>query len=402
MQALHIPASAQRRYSAGALAAAILTAALGTCLLAGCKPSATSKDAQKEAQVLSLGAEDILVMGRGGAGQGVAITGSLQAERRADLRAEVGSVVLRVMRDNGETARRGDLLVKLDDTAIKDSLSSAEEAVRASGQSAEGAERQYQRLKALQAQGMTSLQAMEDAEVRRNVAQSELVAAQARVASARQQLERTEVRAPFDGVVSARKVSAGDTAGIGKELIQVIDPSSLRFDGLVAAEQVAALRVGQTVAIRVQGREGQPLLGRLRRIDAVAQPVTRQVAVIVEFGAEGGRLPQGLIPGLYAEGTVEVPVTKVLALPETAVMRDGEKAFVWRLVDGAVQRQAVEVKPRDVRTGLVVVGAGLSMGDQVLRSPGSKLTEGQRFTLRDGQTASDASAATGAATRTGG
>jgi multidrug resistance efflux pump len=59
---------------------------------------------------------------------------------------------------------------------------------------------------------------------------------------ARQQLQRTEVRAPFDGVVSERKVSAGDTAQIGKELVKVIDPTSMRFEGLVSADKVTSVR----------------------------------------------------------------------------------------------------------------------------------------------------------------
>ena len=270
-------------------------------LLPGCGGSAAphaAQDGEKpQPTVLSLGREDIWVAGRSGAAAyGPVLTGSIQAERRADLRAEVGSVVLRVMRDNGEPVKRGELLVKLDDVVIRDSMLSAEEALRAAERSLEGAERTFQRLKSLQAQGMSSVQAMEDSEVRRNMAQSELLAAKARVATARQQLERTEVRAPFDGVLASRKVSAGDTATMGKELVQVIDPASLRLEALVPAERVGELRVGQAVKVRVQGVEPAEREGRIRRIDSVAQPVSRQVAVVVDIAGTAGRA--GLIAGL--------------------------------------------------------------------------------------------------------
>jgi RND family efflux transporter MFP subunit len=343
------------------------------------KPSAAASSADRALPVLSIGAEDVIVAGRSSGTPALVLTGALQAERRADLRAEVASVVLRVARDNGETVRKGELLVKLDDVAIRDSLTSAEEALRAATRSFEGAERTLERLKSLQAQGMTSIQALEDAEVRRNLAQSEVVAARARVATARQQLERTEVRAPFDGVIASRKVSAGDTATMGKELVQVIDPSSLRYEALVPAERVAELRVGQPVKIRIQGREGEDRDGRIRRIDAVAQPVSRQVAVVVDLmgGARGG-----LIAGLYAEGAVDVPSSTVVALPETALVRQGEQTIVWRLLDQTLQRQVVEVAPRDARTGLFTVTKGLQAGDRVLRSPGSRPAQGQRFEMR--------------------
>lgn len=335
---------------------------------------------------LSLGPEDVWVAGRSAGVAPPVITGSIQAERRADLRAELASVVLRVVRDNGEPVRKGELLVKLDDAAIRDSLTSADEALRAATRSLEGAERTHERLKSLQAQGMTSVQALEDAEVRRNLAQSEVVAARARLATARQQLERTEVRAPFDGVIAARKVSAGDTATMGKELVQVIDPSSLRMEALVSAERVGELRVGQAVKVRVQGSGASAASdtglreGRIRRIDAVAQPVSRQVAVIVDLAAAGGTAP--LMAGLYAEGTVEVPVPRQIVVPETALVRQGQQVSVWRLDGQALRLQAITVLPRDARTGLFTVTAGLQSGDRILRSPGSRPAEGQRFTIR--------------------
>jgi RND family efflux transporter MFP subunit len=229
---------------------------------------------------------------------------------------------------------------------------------------------------------MSSVQALEDSEVRRNLAQSEQVAAKARVSTARQQLERTEVRAPFDGVLASRKVSAGDTATMGKELVQVIDPASLRLEALVPAERVGELRVGQLVKVRVQGVEPADREGRIRRIDSVAQPVSRQVAVVVDLTGATGR--GGLIAGLYAEGSVDVQAPTVLSLPETALVREGDKVSVWLADGGTLKRQSVTVAPRDVRTGLFVVTQGLKPGDQVLRSPGSRPVDGQRYTVRGG------------------
>ena len=197
-----------------------LSAVALVALLVGCGNAADSKDAKDDPKTTSLtplllSAEDLMQLGMKTLASGPIITGSILPEKRADLRAEVAAVVVQVYKDNGETVRAGDLLLRLDDTAIRDSLGSAEEALRASTQAFEQAERQVQRQKTLQAQGMTSTQALEDAEVRRNNAQSDLVAARSRVVSARQQLQRTSVRAPFDGVVSERKASAGDTALIG-------------------------------------------------------------------------------------------------------------------------------------------------------------------------------------------
>ncbi|MBL8307205.1 MAG: efflux RND transporter periplasmic adaptor subunit [Rubrivivax sp.] len=362
---------------------AFVSVLLMSLLLAACgKPDKAAAEkaaaAAKAAQPLLLAPEDLYTVASGALASGPVITGSVLPERRADLRAEVAAVVVQVLRDNGESVRAGDLLVRLDDTAIRDSLASAEESVRALTQAFEQAERQVQRLRTLQAQGMTSTQALEDAEVRRNNAQSDLVAARARVVSARQQQQRTLVRAPFDGVVSERKASVGDTVQIGRELLKVIDPRSMRFEGLVSADRLGELRVGQPVAFRVNGAAQADFTGKVRRIDASANATTRQVELIVAFD-DPAQAPR--VAGLFAEGRVEAGSTQGLMLPETVIVRVGDAAHAWRVSDGVVRKAVLKLGARDARTGHVLLTAGLAAGDRVLRNPGSGLADGQKFEM---------------------
>lgn len=367
-----------------ALAAAVSLAACGG---GGGKPaapaaasavSATAPSTAASAPVLLIGPEDLRIVSASLLASGPVISGELQPERRADLRAEVGALVKQVLKDNGEPVRAGDVLVRLDDSAIRDALASAEEALRAAGQSFDQAERQWQRLRTLQTQGMASMQSLEDAEVRRNNAQSEQVAARARVAAARQQLQRTEVRAPFAGVLSERKVSAGDTATIGKELLKVIDPASLRFEGLVSADRLRELQIGQSVSFRVNGYSQQVFVGRVQRIDAAANAATRQVAVRVAF-AEPAQMPR--VAGLFAEGQVHTGGAQALMLPESALRRTGEAAHVWRVEGQSLRRVAVQLGERDARSGEFPVLGGLTPGDRILRNPGSTPVDGQRLEL---------------------
>ena len=334
--------------------------------------------AAASAPVLLLSPEDLRTVAVGAAGGGPVITGSVQPEKRADLRAEVAAVVTQVVKDNGEPVRRGDLLMRLDDTAIRESLQSADASARAAEQAFEQAERSVQRLKTLQGQGMTSIQALEDAEVRRNSAQSELVASRARLASAQQQLRRTEVRAPFDGVVSERKASVGDTAAIGKELVKVIDPKGMRFEGQVSADRMHEIKVGQAVTFSVNGFPDVQFNGKVRRIDAAANATTRQVELIVDF-VDAGKAPR--VAGLYAEGRIEGAAASVLLLSESAIVRDGAQAAVWRVQDGRIARTAVTLGERDERRGEYPVKGGLAGGEVILRNPGGTLIEGQKVEL---------------------
>jgi RND family efflux transporter MFP subunit len=348
----------------------VLAAALGACTKG---PGASQKGANTPDTPLLVAAEDMYTVRNATLASGPSITGSVQPERRADLRAEVSAVVLRVLRENGDTVRRGDMLVQLDDTAIRDTLAAAEAAARAASQAQEQAKRQLDRFQTLRASGMVSAQQLEDAEVRRNTAQSDEEAAKTRVVAARQQLQRTEVRAPFDGIVSERKVSAGDTAQIGKELLKVIDPTSMRFEAMVSADNVGQVRAGQTVHFRVNGYGDTEFLGKVRRVNPAANPTTRQVEMLVDFA--GDKQPK--LAGLYAEGRVATESRTSLTIPASAIVRDGEKASAFRVKDNRLQKVPLQIAERDARTGDYVLKAGLAEGDQVIRYPTALLKDKQ-------------------------
>ncbi len=333
---------------------------------------------------LAVAPEDLLVLATNTLASGPVVTGSVQPERKADLRAEVSAVVLQVLKENGEAVKRGDVLVRLDDTAIRDSVNSAEEAERAASRSLDQAERQMQRAKTLRESGMTSVAAMDDAEVRRNNAQSDVLAAKTRTAQARQQMQRTLVRAPFDGVVSDRKVSAGDTASVGKEMLKVIDPSSMRFEGRVSTDKISMVKVGQAVSFRVNGFANQEFRGTVKRVDPSANDITRQVEVLVSLTGDN----QPRVAGLYAEGRVEAESNAALMLPEAALLHQGDKNYAWKVKDKQLVRTDLVVGARDPRTGFLEIKQGLSAGDVVMRNSSSSFKDGQKVEMAAAKVAS--------------
>lgn len=368
----------------------ILVIAIGVALAACNKgPKEADKKDEKPAVQLSISPEDTLILETNGLTSGPVVTGSVQPERKADLRAEVSAVVLQVLKENGDSVKRGDVLVKLDETAIRDSLTSADASSRSASQALDQAERQLTRMKTLRASGMTSVQAMDDAEVRRNGAASEVAAARSRSAQARQQISRTLVRAPFDGVVSERKVSAGDTASPGKELVKVIDPGSMRFEGRVSADRIGMVKVGQAVSFRINGYAGQEFRGVVKRVDPAADPVTRQVEVLVAF-APGTQQPR--VSGLFGEGRIESETAQALMLPESALVKAGDKAHAWRIQGNTLDKAELVLGARDPRTGFYEIRQGLAAGDVVLRAPSSAFTDGQKIQMATAKVASTVTA----------
>jgi RND family efflux transporter MFP subunit len=361
---------------------------------ASASAKAAAKDDKKLA-TLQIAPEDLVTVETNALASGPVVTGSIEPERKADMRAEVGAVVMQVLKENGEPVKKGDLLVRLDDTSLRDAMNSASEAVRASTQSLEQAERVLARQKTLKSSGMVSSQVLEDAEVRRNNAQSDLSAAKARLVAANQQLSRTLVRAPFDGIVSERKVSAGDTAQVGKELIKVVDPASMRFEGRVSADKVGVVKTGQNVVFAINGYPGQSFTGKIKRVDPAANSVTRQVEVLVEFTDKA----RPGVAGLFAEGRIEAATTAALMIPESALVKQGDDTFAWKIKDKALVKARLAIGARDARSGNWQVENGLASGDMVLRAPSSAFRDGQKVEMQQPKAVASAGSAAAAANK---
>jgi len=165
---------------------------------------------------------------------------------------------------------------------------------------------------------------------------------------------------------------------VGKELVKVIDPSSLRFEGLVSADSIGEVQAGQQVMFRVHGFAEREFLGTITRVNPAANATTRQVEVLVSFD-DAKQQPN--VAGLYAEGRIETRHTAALTIPATALVREGDHAFAWLVKGRALQKVSLNVGERDARTGEFALMSGLAEGDTLLRYPTSTLQNGQAVEL---------------------
>lgn len=342
--------------------------------LAACKRPMPPKEASEQPKpALLLQAQDLITIAEQTFSAGPLISGSIQAERVADIRAEISAVVKAVTKREGEAVRKGQPLVRLDDTAIKDAMLSSGEAVRAAELALQQSERQLQRLKVLQASGMVTSQQMEEAELRRQAGNSELLAARSRQAQAEQQLGRTTSAAPFDGVVSGLKVSVGDTVQVGRELLKLIDPQSLQFEGSVSSDAITQVKPGMSVSFRVNGYPDKVFKGVVSQIHPVASAL-RQVAVVVSFASD----QKPALSGLYAEGQVESVAQKVLVMPPGSLTKEGDLYFAWCVQGDSLKKTAVTVGRVDPLGALQEVVSGVQLGQSCLRFPNAGLRDGQK------------------------
>ena len=323
---------------------------------------------------VNVGPEGVAVAAQTVLSVGPLLSGSLVAERTAQIRAEVSGAVLAVNVDPGAAVAQGTSLAKIDDRAIQDAYLGARSGFTAAQTAADLAQRELARAERLQAAGALSDRDLENARRADLSARSMLDDARARLSQAEKARDAANVLAPYAGIVSERYVNPGDIVNPGSPLFAVVDPSTMRLEAAVPASELGMLRVGAPVRFSVSGYPGRTFEGRISSINPQADPQTRQVRLFVRIPNQGQRL----VAGLFAEGRVASDSRETLTVPSQAVDERGLQPQVVRLKGGVTERVPVELGARDGISDRVEIRSGLAAGDTVLVGAALGITVGSR------------------------
>ena len=345
--------------------------AAGAVLLisAACKGGDTAQAASGPSTIL-VSPENIVIVSSTRVETGPTISGSLEAEQSAAIRAEVGGSVVATYVEAGQRVAKGTRLAKIDDAGIQDSYLSARSGVTAAQSAADLAKREEARATSLLEAGAIAEREVEGARRANIAAQAQLADARARFALAEKQLASTIVNAPFDGVVSERQVSAGDVVAPGGAMFTVIDPSSMRLEAAVPADQLSVVRLGLPVNFTVNGYPDRVFTGKITRINPTADPMTRQVRIFASIPNVG----QALVGGLFAEGRVSAESHIGPTVPMEALDQAGTTPAVMRIRNGTVEKVDVQVGILDAATERVELTAGVAVGDTLLLGAARSIT----------------------------
>jgi len=340
--------------------------------LAGCQTTQSAGPAEPRQEAVVVGKENTARAAVQEILTGPLISGALQAEKEATVRAEVGGAVLEVNGEEGQPVRKGALLARIDAGALNDSVLSAESAVRSAQNALDVAVREEQRTGRLVEAGALAERNLEAARNAVSGAQAQLADARARLVAAREQLGKATVHSPISGVIAQRPGNTGDVVTPGTILFVIMDPSQLELQASVPAQELPHLRIGTTVDFEVRGAAREHFLGHIERISPVADPVTRQVSIFVHVPNPGRRL----VAGLFAEGRVATQRRKSLVVPADAVDTREPSPWVLKVHDGKTERVEVRLGLEDKRTERLEVLSGLNEGDVLLVGAAQQITPG--------------------------
>jgi membrane fusion protein, multidrug efflux system len=328
-------------------------------------------------EVVSVGPEGIIVAKSSEIRIGPSISGTLTPQEAATLRSEISGPVVQTYVEQGQPVKRGQALARIDDTSIREALLSAQSAARSAKLALDNATRDAERQQRLEAAGAVAPRDVEAAQRALAAAQAAMADAQSRLTAAQQQLGKTTFRAPFNGIVSDRPVSAGDVVQPGAAIATVVNPASMRLEGSVPAEQLSSLKIGTPVIFTVNGYGTQTFTGRIDRINPTADPATRQVRVYVTIPNEKSTL----VGGLFADGRVATESRQGIMVPTTAVDERGIAPIVLRIRSDTVQSVPVQLGVHDNASDRVEIRSGVSVGDTLLANAAQGLAPGTRVRI---------------------
>ena len=294
--------------------------------------------------------------------------GSLRAVQSVTLRPEVSGRIQKLGFSDGQRVRRGQLLLQLDDTLQSAQLKQAEA-------QAGIARTNLQRSRELAAQNFVSQSAVDQNSAALDVAQAQVALAQA-------QLARMRVVSPFDGTVGIRTVNVGDYVKDGADVVTLEDSSAMFVDFRLPERYVSRVRSGHPVQATIDAIPGQEFKGTVVALDSAVDANGRALLVRAKVSNSAGVLRAGMFARVRV---VFATRDGAMMVPEEALVPQGGKQYVFKVVEGAEGKKVAQ--KLEARVGLRVPGKaeildGVKDGDTVVTAGHQRLSRGDMIPVR--------------------
>lgn len=316
-------------------------------------------------------------------------TGTLSAENQVDLVARASGLLDKVNFRDGAAVKKGDVVFIIEQEPYQIGLDSAKADLAQAEASHRQAEANLSRQRGLKDKSIVSASVLEDAIAQSEITKAQVAAAQARVRSARLDLEHTEIKAPFDGLLSARSVDVGAyiNGASAQKLASVVQTDPLYASFVATDRQVIAIRqallerdvkmADMQSSIRVEVSltpgDGFPYSGPL---DYIAPQIDASTGTLSVRGLIDN--PQNLLaPGMFVRARVPVRYRpNALTVPEKAIGNTQEGRIVLVVGDGDRVEQRRVTLGEPVEGDLREITEGIQASDRVIVEGGDAVSPG--------------------------
>lgn len=307
-------------------------------------------------------AVDIIDVKRAPAVRMLAVNGTIRPRLSVEVQAPVAGTLTALPFDVGDQISAGELLARVDDAPQRAAIAEAVASVSAQEATLAQARRDLARYVAL-GQFVTR-QRREEARLAVDQGAQELARRRAVVVQAREVQQRSEIRAPFAGVILERPVDPGQTIGVSTVLYRLADLSAPEIAAEVDESYAAALRIGGEALIALPGRS-QPLRATIVHVEPRVNPSTgaRQVRLRATQPLDG--MPSGLT---ISVNLIVEREEAAISIPRSAILRPDSSPSV-RVVNTDQKVAERRIRFVDWPAETVTVTEGLEPGMRILADP---------------------------------
>jgi membrane fusion protein (multidrug efflux system) len=300
--------------------------------------------------------------------QSITAVGSLRSDESITVRPEVAGRISEILFREGERVARGATLIRLDPAINRAEVEQGRANLKL-------AKSKYDRAVDLAKSNFISGQARDEAENNLRVAEAGVQLAEARLA-------KMEIKAPFSGIIGLRVVSVGDYAKEGSDIVNLESIDPLKVDFRVPEIYLKQIQVGQTLHVALDAIPGKTFEGKVFAVNPLVDAAGRAIVIRALV-----RNPDtSLRPGMFARvRLITRDMKDALAVPEQAIMPQGDDQYVFKVTDGRAMRVKVEVGQR--RDGKVEIVKGLEPTDMVVTAGHLKIRDGVPVTVVNGPSA---------------
>ena len=314
------------------------------------------------------------VVGTGAAGTGFEIDGNLEALQQSTVAAQLGGNVLQLAVKAGDRVKAGQLLARIDERDAQAGLARTDAALAQAQAELSNARLHAERTRDLRTQGFVSQAALDVAETQLKAAQAGVQQAQSGRSQAALARSFAAVNAPFDAIVLATHVEAGELAAPGRQLVTLYAPGRMRAVVQLPASRTAAARAAAAgVQVQLPGGADSRWVTPVARTELPGtDPVSQTVEWRLDLSAADSA---GLAPGQNvrvrfagAPAPAAAPAAPGrLTVPAASVLRRGELTAVYAAQDSRFVLKAVRLGA--TQGGVVEVLAGLQPGERIALDP---------------------------------
>jgi len=317
----------------------------------------------------------------------VSAVGSVHSVESSTLAAQIMGTVLKVTVNPGDHVRAGDTLITIDAASLRADADRAHAAVAAGNSQTAVAESEarmaaatLKRYEDLREKKSVSPQEFEEVETRSHVASArlEMVRAQhdeakAQESAANTKLSYTHLRAPFDGVVTERKVDPGALATPGAPLLTVEKSGRLRLEISVDESLLSAIRIGQSIPVIIDAIGSTSLAGKVVEIVPAADPSSHSFLVKIDLPST-----QGLRSGMFGKAQLHRGSRTALLVPRSAIVTHGSLQGVYVVDENRIANLRY-ITLGNTFGEQVDLLSGLAAGETIIDTPGDQEFAGKRI-----------------------